>query len=121
MLALCCMKAVALAFGLLPSAPGEQFRKLPTPEAVQQEIIDRLLTNYKRSLATMREAIKKIEEEPDPRVRAAKATLLKRFKELEADDLRRIESLEKGMLNPSSPVLPVAPKEGAKPKPPIRD
>lgn len=121
MLALTCSAVVAFAFGLTPQGQRERFRQPPTPDEAKQQITERLLASQKRSLATLRETIKKIEEEPDPRVREAKATLLKRLKEIEADDVRRIEQLERGQLNPGAPAMPPAKPGDTRPKPPIRD
>ncbi len=128
MLALTCLKAVALAFSLMPQGqkPPEQLRKLPTPAEVHQEITDRLLANYRKSLAVTTNARKNLEKQRDeapPDYRASYSDLIARYKEMEADCQRRIESLERSQLaQPGpTPVMPLLPSERAKPKPPIRD
>ncbi len=128
MIAFICSTTVAFALNLVPNGPigpREQFRQPPTPEALQQEITSRLLTNYRELLATTvkgRERLEKQRDETtDPQVREWRSALIARAKETEADYQRRIERLERGILNPTTPVMPLVPSERTPPKPPIRD
>lgn len=117
MLSLGCSVILGFALTTMPQGPRSP-GDLPTPDAVKRQLLNHMLANYKKSLAKTRELIKKIEEEPDPRVRESKAQVLKLFKELEASDLRRIQSLERGQLAP----LERMPAERPAPsKPPARN
>ena len=91
MFALICSKTVALAISLAPSGPLEQFRKLPTPEAMHQEITSRLVANYRKLLSTATKGRKQLEEHPDPQVRESQLALAGWLKEKEAYYQRRIE------------------------------
>lgn len=114
-------KAAIITFGLGLLGPLEQFRKLPTPEALNQEVTSRLLKNYREALAATIKWRKQLEENPDPRVPESHATRIAQLKEWEADFRRRIERLEKGALTPTAPAMPSIRPGDTRPKPPIRD
>lgn len=104
---------------------GRQFAPPPVPEPVgappltyeglKQQALDR----GRRSLAITQAAIKKIEEEPDPRVRESKATLLKQLKDIEARRLRQLEGLERPV--EPYPWMPLARPGDLRPLPPVKD
>lgn len=99
-----------------PPLPAEDKRhEPPTLEEMMKKRIER----NRKFLAELQAAIKKIEEEPDPRVRESKATRLKQLKEMEAIELRRAERRERPVQ--PYPWMPMARPGDIRPLPPMKD
>jgi hypothetical protein len=88
-----------------PEAGELTFDDLPTTQELNEAIRTRTLNSYRRSLASTRETIRKVEAMGDGE---NKARNLEELRRSESFYLREIENLERGNL---MPVMPVAPRK----------
>jgi len=78
---------------------------LPNPQILQEDIQRSLLEAARKTLATNRATIKKVEAREGDEDRTLKLNMLR---ELEAVHLRQVEQLESGSIQPVMPIVPRA-------------